>query len=128
MKAELEQYKVEPDPLWNMAPFYDGYEMMEIAEKRRWRAIAGWGTQGWDLGSWPYVVIYFRDREGLFDVLEYSEGDVTMYACPSKEIREQITNELAFFHWKHTGNGPDVSASESVEQLPQALRGPEEEE
>lgn len=39
----------------------DGYSDMEAEEKRGWSAIPGWGRDGWDLGNWPYVVIYKRE-------------------------------------------------------------------
>lgn len=38
----------------------DGYSDMEVAATEGWRAIAGWGRDGWDLGDWPYVVISVR--------------------------------------------------------------------
>jgi hypothetical protein len=72
------------------------------------------------------VIVFFRDRENFFDVIEYSEGAVTMYACPSEEIREQITNELAFFHWKNKKRNapPGMDTYNSVAELPEALKGP----
>jgi hypothetical protein len=124
MKEELKQYEVKATGFWESTwMFGDGYDVMEIAESKGWRAIAGWGRDGWDLGSWPYVIVFFRDREGFFDVIVYVEGDVTMYACPTKEIRQAITNETAFFYWKKRDE-EWVRAYKSVDELPEELRGP----
>jgi hypothetical protein len=108
----------------------NGYEAMDYAEKQQWETIALWGKHGWNLGNWPYVIVFFRDRENFFDVIEYCEGDVTMYACPTEEIREQITNEYALFHWKHNQSCPPegIEIYESVDQLPDEYKGPYREE
>jgi hypothetical protein len=122
-----EQYKTDPDPFWDEAPFYgSGYEVMEHAENRQWEAIGNWGKDGWDLGSWPFVIVFFRDRAGFFDVLTYVEGDVTMYACPTEKIREAITNEIALFHWQHNEYScpPGMDIYKTVDDLPEKLKGP----
>jgi hypothetical protein len=54
----------------------DGYGDMEVAANEGWTAISGWGRDGWDLGDWPYVVIYARDHE----LRQIVEGDSTVYA------------------------------------------------
>ncbi len=125
MRAELKQYRVEPEPMWQrlLVRGGDGYDAMEFAEQRGWLALAAWGKDGYDLGSWPLVIVFFRNREELFDVIEYVEGDVTQYACPTQNIRDAITDELAFFHWKYQGESW-VDDYDSVEQLPAELRGP----
>lgn len=96
---------------------------MGIAGKYGWRAIGDWGKPGYNLGSWPLVIIYFREREGRFEVAEYVEGDVAVWSCPTEELRQAVTDELAFFHWKHRGV-EWVQGYESVDQLPEDLRGP----
>ncbi len=125
MRAELEQYQVEPEPLWQrlLVSGVDGYSAISLAEKREWHAQGSWGRDGWNLGSWPYIIIFFRDREECYEVSEYVEGDVTIYACPTQELRDAITDELAFFHWKHRSE-KWVDDYDSVEQLPAELRGP----
>ncbi len=125
MKEELEQYQVKPDRFWAALPLLggDGYDDMEFAGKLGFRAIDGWGKDGYTLGSWPLIIIFFREREGKFEVVEYVEGDVNMWSCPTEEIREEITNELAFFHWKFKGC-EWVKDYDSVEQLPEELKGP----
>jgi len=124
MKAEFQTYVTEPDGFWqNTWRYGGGYDVMERAVQKGWRAIAGWGSDGWTLGSWPYVIIFHRDQEGQYDLAYYVEGDVTMYRCPTKELRNQVTDELAFFHWKHRDE-EWVDGYDTVEQLPADLRGP----
>ncbi len=45
----------------------DGYDDMELAERQGWRTLANWGRDGWDLGEWPYVMIYTQETRGRFD-------------------------------------------------------------
>lgn len=125
MKAELEQYQVEPKGWWLAAQMMgmDGYDTLEVAERNSWRAIPAWGSRGWDLGSWPLVVIYHRNQGGTYSVAEYVEGDVTCYTCPTKELRDQITDEIAFFHWKMREERW-AEGIETSEQMPDSLRGP----
>ncbi len=78
---------------------------------------------GYNLGSWPLVMVFFRERKGRFEVVEYVEGDASMWSCPTEEIRQQVTDELAFFHWKHQGE-EYVEDYDSVDQLPDDLKGP----
>ncbi len=61
----------------------------------------------------------------MFQVVEYVEGDVTMWSCPSKLMRQQIIDCLAFFHWSHTDK-PWVRDYESIDKVPldSELRGP----
>ncbi len=59
----------------------------------------------------------------MYQVIEYVEGDVTMWSCPTELIREAITTELAFFHWKHQSK-EWVELYDSVDQLPDDLKCP----
>jgi hypothetical protein len=126
MDETVKKYEVEPDVYWQYAFLYDEGVIEQLAEKRGWEVIGTWGKDCYNLGSPPYVMIFFRDRENLFDVIEYSEGEVTMYACPSEAIREQITNELALFHWKSNPRSAPLGMDQyhSVAALPEALKGP----
>src|SRR5437763_17067433 len=106
MKPELEQYRMEPAPFWNSCLMMGmtGYDVMEFAQRiRKWYPVASWGRDGYDLGSWPLVIVFVRNTPDSYEVIEYVEGDVCMYACPTSEIRQSIIDELAFFHWKHQG-------------------------
>ena len=39
----------------------DGYSDCEAEERRGWRVVPNWGADGWNLGAWPYVMLYVRD-------------------------------------------------------------------
>jgi hypothetical protein len=125
MNTELTQYQVEPTNFWQALPMLgvDAYSAISLAEKRGWHVKASWGRDGFDLGSWPFVIVLFRNHNGRFEVVEYVEGDVTVYACPTEALRNQITDEMAFFHWKHNSE-PWVVGYETADQLPDELRGP----
>lgn len=101
----------------------DGYDVMEAAAHERWVAIPAWGRDGWDLGDWPYVVIYARRTPDAHQLVYYVEGDVTAYAYATREERNRAIDELAFFHWKHQGE-PWVEGIDSPEQMPEHLCGP----
>jgi len=122
---EQKQYEVEPDAFfWNRhIAGYDGYDIMKVAEARGWHAIAGWAKEGYDMGSWPYVVVYSCKRAGKFLIAVYVEGDMTQYALPDKETRNALLDNIAFFYWKNR-NAEWVKGYASVEELPADLRGP----
>lgn len=124
MKPELAQYEVTPEPFW-----YDtwrhgsGYDVIELAEARKWHALPGWGEDGYDLGNWPYVIVFFRNRQTHYDIIYYVEGDIVMYSAPTKELRNAIIDEIAFFHWRQQEE-EWVAGYDSVDQLPSNLKGP----
>jgi len=129
MNDALNKYKVDPGIFWKGLIMLggDGYDDMELAEKHGWQPISAWGKEGWNLGSWPLVIVFYRnlkkEDEILYQVIEYVEGDVTMWSCQTKELRQQVIDELAFFHWKFS-HKEWVKEYNSVDQLPDELRGP----
>lgn len=125
MREALEQYKATTPPLWEGIPVLGitGYDVIELVADYDWEPISSWGKEGFDLGAWPLVIVFWRESEATFEVIEYVEGDATLYVCPTKEIRNQITDEIAFFHWKHTAQ-EWVTPYASVDELPSELRGP----
>lgn len=125
MKAELEQYKVEPDTFWQALPVVgvSGYDAIELAERRKWHVVPSWGRDGYDLGNWPLVIVFVRNRNGRFEIAYYVEGDVDMYSCPTPDIRKAIIDEIAFFHWNWEGKDW-VKGITSVDELPDELKGP----
>ena len=128
---EMKQYEVsEPEAFWLGALLSgDDYAVINRAEKKGWEAIGHWGRDNWTVGAWPYSILFHRDQEHCYELVEWSEGNVTMYRCPSREIRDVITDVLALHYWKHWKNGPwpEVAAYESIDQLPAGMRGPCEE-
>jgi len=118
-------YRAVPETFWLACQLCgaDGYDRIEIARSRGWRAIPAWGRDGWDLGSWPLVVIFHRDSVDAFELAENVEGDVTAHRFPTRELRDQATDELAFSHWHHNDE-PWVAGIEQFEDAPAELRGP----
>ena len=123
MKPELQQYRIAVDPYLESISSFGGYEVIGKATQRHWNVVSSWGKDGWDLGSWPLVIVFFRTHEGKYDLLYYVEGDMTLYRTPTKELRNAICDELAFFHWQ-AQEEDFVKGYESVEELPSELRGP----
>lgn len=125
------EHRVDPSENWRIGQIErmaggDGYDVMakvEAAEK--WKAISSWGSDGWDLGDWPYVVIYVRRHGDAFQIAYYVEGDITVYEYATKEEAFGAVDALAFFHWKHQGSRePDVSEIETVDDMPERFCGP----
>ena len=101
-------------------PGDEGYDRREFASRIGWDAIASWGLNGWDLGSWPYVVVYHRgETELAVDV----EGDIDIKEFATCEERDRRTDEIAFFYWKNDEE-EWVNGIDSHEQMPPNLRGP----
>ena len=125
LPVDKERYEVDPEPLFEGLHFlgYDGYDIMAVAEQCGWEAIAGWGKDGYDLGDWPYVVVYSRKVGSMHQVAIYVEGDMTAYQVPSLEVRNAIIDDTAFFYWKHKEQ-EWVQGYSTVENLPPELRGP----
>ena len=120
-----QSYRVAPETFWDVAHMRGdtGYDVMEPARGHGWEAIANWGLDGWDLGSWPYVVVFHRDSVDGWEIAEYVEGDLTVYRYPTRGLRDAATDCLAFCHWKHQDE-EWVAGVDSVETAPWRLRGP----
>lgn len=120
-----DEYRIEPEAFWSLALLRgdDGYDRMEPARTHRWRPIPSWGQDGWDLGSWPLVVIYHRTTPDAWQLAYDVEGDITVYSYPLQQQRDSATDCLAFWHWKHA-HEQWVAGIDSVDVAPADLRGP----
>ncbi len=103
-----------------------GYEWMDSIEEEGWWVCGAWGTDGWDLGEWPYVMVAVTktaDETGpLFGMATYCEGDVkTMFYRTQAAHWAAITAE-AFNTWKMRDNGPDMP--DTLEELADEFREP----
>ncbi len=106
-----------PPPAWG-----DGYDWMgELRDG--WRPVAGWGRDGWDLGSWPYAVVVHYDSDDRYGLGTYVEGDVSMASFSSREERDAATDRVAAFHWRHDDSGPE-DLPNSDDDLAPHHRGP----
>jgi hypothetical protein len=128
-KAELAEHQAAK---WgrNYAESDDGYSDMEVEERRGWRVIASWGSDGWDLGHWPYVMFYVRTGgwvevdqmrgpvvgdsvaqgpppaevavvEVVFELLEIVEGDRTLWRFADEDDRAAALDYLFLWYAAH---------------------------
>jgi len=56
----------------------DGHDWMDTLDGAAWSMMPNWGSEGWDAGSWPYIIFAVartRHRNGeLFGYGTYLEG------------------------------------------------------
>ncbi|MEO5313794.1 hypothetical protein PV772_06645 [Pseudarthrobacter sp. CC12] len=64
-------------------PTGDGYDWMDTLEGTAWSVLPNWASEGWDAGSWPYIILAVartRDENGeLFGYGTYVEGDTATH-------------------------------------------------
>lgn len=90
----------------------DGYDWMDTLEGTPWSVLPNWGSEGWDAGSWPYIIFAVaRTRDGNGELFGYGtcvEGDTAAHWFRSRDACfEAITAEV-FFHWASgQSDGPD---------------------
>ncbi len=81
----------------------DGYEWMDKIGAEGWAAVPNWGSEGWDLGQWPYVMVAATktaDKNGaLYGMATYCEGDTTTSWFRSQIAQWEAITEQAFFSW-----------------------------
>lgn len=105
-------YRGAPELTENLPPVPargggDGYDWMEelTGGGYGWRVVPSWGLEGWDLGSWPLVIVALcraepgGGRTGVFGVVTYVEGDVTAEAFPTREERDAQVDRIAALYW-----------------------------
>ncbi|MFP5366798.1 MAG: hypothetical protein ACLGIS_08075, partial [Actinomycetes bacterium] len=98
----------------------DGYDWMDTLEGTAWSVLPNWGSEGWDAGSWPYIIFTVarhHDEAGeLFGYGTYVEGDTHARWYRSQEQCFAAITEEVFFHWK-TGqaDGPHDLPATSAE-------------
>jgi hypothetical protein len=82
--------------------FGGGYEWMEEALPEGWYVEPMWGRDGWNLGSWPYVVValYIDDEHERYAVTTYVEGDINVRRYKSRGALYVAVNGIAEFHWR----------------------------
>jgi hypothetical protein len=90
----------------------DGYDWIENLTGG-WRVLPAWGRDGWDLGEWPYAIVAVcvartEDSTRVYGVATYTEGDTTLDAFATPAQRDHEIDNHAAWHWRHTGNGPQV--------------------
>ena len=122
----------------NLGIIGDGYDQMEVLEDRKgWHAVSSWGCDGWDLGSWPYVIVYVKrttDNRMLPRLATNCEGDFDTYTFATIEDRNAAMDYL--FGWYTLAEGslgwfeglPEGITREDLDagtaEIPPAYRGP----
>lgn len=118
------RHQITPEADWRLLETsgQDRYERIGTASSHGWNPVPSWGLDGWDLGSWPLVVIFHRQSADGFELAYDVEGDVTIYRYATRELRDAATDCLAFWHWKHN-RAKWVDGIDSVDDAPNHLRG-----
>jgi hypothetical protein len=107
-----------PDNVW-----YSGDDWIGVLRRCGWDAVSSWGRDGWDLGSWPQVIVAHHDHPGCYGLCLYVEGDLDVSAYPTREARDEATDRLAAYYWRYYQHGPeDLPASD--DDLQPHHRGP----
>lgn len=90
-----------PRPAWGHA-FGDGWEWMEEGLRDGWHAEPIWGRYGWDLGTWPLVVValYTDEEHERYAVAHYVEGDVNIKRYRSRGALYVAVNGIAEYYWR----------------------------
>jgi hypothetical protein len=106
----------------------DGYDWMAALEGTAWSVLPNWASEGWDAGSWPYVIFAVarsRDSGGeLFGYGTYVEGDTSTHWFRSQgACFEAITAEV-FFHWASGQSGGPDNLPATAAELPDQDRKP----
>ncbi|GAB3873838.1 hypothetical protein ACFQ1S_03730 [Kibdelosporangium lantanae] len=92
------------------ADSYDGHEWRDKAEQFGWDVPGLWGRDGWDLGSWPLVVmaLYDSEKTDTWALMTYVEGDMVVKVFTTREARDLAVTEVAVGWWRFgTADGPD---------------------
>ena len=144
--AELDEHQSRARV--NLGIVGDGYDQMGVLEDRGgWNVVSSWGCDGWDLGSWPYVMIYTKrvivpghpSTGVLDDTVAYGlatncEGDFDTYTFATIEDRNAAMDYL--FGWYTLAEGslgwfeglPEGITREDLDAgtatIPTAYRGP----
>lgn len=83
------------------ASWEEGYDWLSRL-KGGWTSIPSWGEDGWDLGSWPYVIVAtcVKPIEGIYAVAVYVEGDINVRQVESMTALNAAVDQIAEFYWR----------------------------
>ena len=106
----------------------DGWDWMDLINGHGWYAVNSWGSEGWDMGQWPYVIIAATrtaDAAGeLFGVASYCEGDVSTSYYRTQAAQWEALTEHAFSSWQlGQAHGP-ANLPGAAAELPSRDRKP----
>lgn len=106
----------------------DGYDWMDTLDGTAWSARPNWGSEGWDAGSWPYIIFAVaRTRDGngeLFGYGTYVEGDTATHWFRSQDACFQAITAEVFFHWASGQSDGPENLPATAAGLPTRTAGP----
>jgi hypothetical protein len=106
----------------------DGYDWMGTLPGSGWVPLPSWGSEGWDAGTWPYIIFTVarhRDDAGeLFGYGTYVEGDTSTRWFRSQDQCFAAITEEVFFHWKSGQSDGPPDLPEAAVELPSRYRLP----
>lgn len=103
---KLEEHVIGNDPFWELARVQgDGYDRAEYMRRYHWLGVASWGRDGWDLGDWPYVMVFVNATtpsmlHGWQFVINV-EGDTTTYRFDTQAERNEGIDQWALAEWRY---------------------------
>lgn len=99
----------------------DGYDWMGTLPGTPWSEMSAWGTDGWDAGSWPYVIFAaatHHDETGpLYGYGTYVEGDTFTRWYRSEDAYHKAITADVFWYWKMGQSDGPKDLPETAEEL-----------
>jgi hypothetical protein len=97
-----EEDDVSLPPLPNTRDGGDGYDFMDRLSGG-WYVVPQWGSDGWNLGNWPYQIIvhYDNEKENVYGWASYTEGDLDIKEVSSRKARNELSNQYFVWFWNH---------------------------
>jgi hypothetical protein len=106
----------------------DGYDWMDTLEGTAWSVLPNWGSEGWDAGSWPYIIVAVaRTRDGngeLFGYGTYVEGATAAHWFRSQNACFEAIAAEVFFHWASGQSDGPENLPATAADLPEQDRNP----
>lgn len=110
------------------AEWCEGYDYIDRAARAGWSAMGNWGEEGYDLGAWPYVIMFTRVvRDGgryLYGFGHYVEGDLSADYYRSKEACNEAISRQAYWYWKNGQSDGPKNLPATFESLAPEYRVP----
>lgn len=85
-------------------------DWMEGRMAQDWHALSSWGTDGYDLGEWPYHAFMVRNVKAGFQLAEYCEADQTVWTFPTQASREAALDEVMRGQYERAGEALPAGA------------------
>lgn len=100
----------------------DGYDRMPLHRRYGFQQISCWGSQGWDLGDWPLVVVSARRAGDRYELLVDVEGDLARSEHRSSAELVAAIDDVAAFYWRL--QRPALFDDLPDDSIPDRYRGP----